>query len=132
MKQLLAHLPNRQQVFFRGDSGFFNGKLFDLLEQLGHRYLVKVKLKGLKQLLIGQLWQPIKGKPGWEYCEFWHQCGSWTRKNRKRTEKGDRFIFSLSSDDQGLLTQGVVRFFLKPPLQTFRWQSTGLAEWPHV
>ncbi len=47
--QLLAHLPKSQTILFRGDSGFFNCQLFDLLDGFGHRYLVKVKLKGLKK-----------------------------------------------------------------------------------
>ncbi|MCI5140028.1 MAG: IS1380 family transposase, partial [Candidatus Electrothrix sp. AR1] len=51
-KQLLAHLPNKTKILFRGDSGFFSGGLLDLLEKYGHGYLIKVKLKGLKQLLM--------------------------------------------------------------------------------
>lgn len=82
MKQLLAHLPKKQQILFRGDSGFFNGKLFDLLDSHYNGYLVKVKLKGLKELLIGQEWNVIPGQPGWEQCIFWHQCGNWNRSRR--------------------------------------------------
>ena len=82
-KQLLAHLPKDQTILFRGDSGFFNGKLFDLLDRYNHRYLVKVKFKGLKELLFSQTWKSIPGKPGWEQCVFWHQCGG-----RSRTDTG--------------------------------------------
>ena len=32
-KQLLAHLPKRTRILFRGDSGFFVGALLDLLDQ---------------------------------------------------------------------------------------------------
>jgi hypothetical protein len=103
-KQLLAHLPKRQTILFRGDSGFFNGLLFDLLDALGHRYLVKVKLKGLKKLLIAQCWETIPGRPGWEQCIFWHQCGNWTHPRRfvavrqeKKREKnaGNGELFEL-------------------------------------
>jgi hypothetical protein len=69
-KQLLAHLPNRTRIVFRGDSGFFVGALLDLLDQGRHGYLIKVKLKGLAQLLAGQHWKPIIGQPGWEQCSF--------------------------------------------------------------
>ena len=77
-KQLLAHLPNRSRILFRGDSGFFVGALLDLLEEGGHGYLIKVKLKGLKKLLSGQKWEPIPNHPGWEQCRFFHQCASWS------------------------------------------------------
>jgi hypothetical protein len=81
-KQLLAHLPKRQTILFRGDSGFFNGNLFDLLDRFGHGYLVKVKLKGLKELLFAQTWELVPGQPGWEQCVFWHQCGNWMSARR--------------------------------------------------
>jgi hypothetical protein len=49
-RQIFVNLPSRiSHVFFRADSGFFNGKLFDLLEEIGWTYLVKVKFKGMKQ-----------------------------------------------------------------------------------
>lgn len=78
-KQLLAHLPNKTKILFRGDSGFFSGGLLDLLEKYGHGYLIKVKLKGLKQLLMAQQWTPIPKQPGWEQCVFMHQCGTWSK-----------------------------------------------------
>ncbi|MCP4490669.1 MAG: IS1380 family transposase, partial [Gammaproteobacteria bacterium] len=78
-KQLLAHLPNKTRILFRGDSGFFSGVLLDLLEKYGHGYLIKVKLKGLKQLLIAQQWTPVPRQPGWEQCVFMHQCGTWSK-----------------------------------------------------
>lgn len=77
MKQLLAQLPENQRILFRGDSGFFVGMLLDFLDQLGHGYLIKVKLKNLVPLLSRQKWQAIEGKPGWEQCEFWHCCHGW-------------------------------------------------------
>lgn len=107
-KQLLAHLPKNQTILFRGDSGFFNGNLFDLLDQNNHRYLVKVKLKGLKELLFSQTWENIPGKPGWEQCVFWYQCGSWTcarrfvavRQERKQEKKAaNRQLFEVKEYD---------------------------------
>ncbi len=99
-KQLLAHLPKSQTILFRGDSGFFNGKLFDLLDRFGHGYLVKAKLKGLKELLFAQTWELVPGKAGWEQCVFWHQCGNWkvarrfvavrqARKSEKKSGNGN-------------------------------------------
>ena len=77
-KQLLAHLPNRTRILFRGDSGFFVGDLLDLLDHEGHGYLIKVKLKGLVELLSGQQWEAVPGQPGWEQCMFYHQCATWS------------------------------------------------------
>jgi hypothetical protein len=54
MKQLLAQLPDYHRLVFRADSGFFVGALMDLLDLGGHGYLIKVKLKGLAQLLAQQ------------------------------------------------------------------------------
>ena len=77
-KQFLAHLPNRTRILFRGDSGFFSGVLLDLLDQGGHGYLIKVKLKGLAGLLSGQHREPVPGQSGWEQCTFFHQCTAWS------------------------------------------------------
>lgn len=81
-RQLLAHLPNRMRIIFRGDSGYFVGDLLDLLDTRGHGYLIKVKLKNLAALLSSQSWKAIKGNPGWEQCEFEYRCGSWARSRR--------------------------------------------------
>ena len=44
MKQTIAALPSCvKRIFFRADSGFFNGNLFDLLENDKHEYLVVEK-----------------------------------------------------------------------------------------
>ncbi|MDD3815936.1 MAG: IS1380 family transposase [Desulfocapsaceae bacterium] len=107
-KQLLAHLPESQTILFRGDSGFFNGNLFDLLDQFGHSYLVKVKLKGLKELIYSQLWEAIPGRQGWEQCMFWHQCANWTQARRfvavrqereKEKKSGNGELFELKEYD---------------------------------
>lgn len=90
MKQLLAHLPNKVRIVFRGDKGFFAGALLSLLESLGHGYLIKVKLKGLAGLLATQAWSAIGGHEGWEQCEFFYRCGDWENPRRfvaVRTEK---------------------------------------------
>jgi len=49
LKEVQSSLPrNVRKVFFRADSGFFSGELFDLLESFFWDYLVKVKLKTWK------------------------------------------------------------------------------------
>lgn len=78
VKQLLAHLPSRMRLIIRADSGYFAGALLDLLDSLGHGYLIKVKLKNLNRLLAQQHWSAIPGQPGWEQCRFTHRCGDWS------------------------------------------------------
>lgn len=107
MKQLLAQLPDSQRIFLRGDSGFFAGALLDYLDSLGHGYLIKVKLKNLVALLSSQQWQPIKGKPGWEQCEFWYHAGDWkasrflvaVRQKKPRTYSPQKGLFEEQDYD---------------------------------
>ncbi len=84
LKEVKAYLPNTiEDVFFRADSGYFSGKLFDLLEAYNWDYLVKVKLKNLKQLLGKQDWAQAGGlKDVWS-CEFYYTTKSWGGKKRK-------------------------------------------------
>ncbi|MBC8184127.1 IS1380 family transposase [candidate division KSB1 bacterium] len=83
IKQCVALLPPTiNDVFFRADSGFFNGVLFDLLEELGWTYLVKVKLKNLKTLLGSQIWHVLENEPHIAICEFDYKAKSW-KKSRK-------------------------------------------------
>ncbi len=62
LKEVQTSLPRDiRKVFFRADSGFFSGELFDLLESFCWDYLVKVKLKNLEDLLKAQKWTDVKG-----------------------------------------------------------------------
>lgn len=62
LKEVKSSLPETiKKVFFRADSGYFSGELFNLLESYGLDYLVKVKLKNLEKLLQSKTWEPIKG-----------------------------------------------------------------------
>lgn len=108
MEQLLFHMPNKSKIIFRGDSGFFNNKLMNLLEERGHGYLLKVKLKGLVGLLETQQWTPVKNQPGWEQCEFQHMCGTWNRSrrfvavrqvNEEKTKSAQQNLFGLKEYD---------------------------------
>jgi hypothetical protein len=82
MKQLVVHMPQRMRIVFRGDSGYFVGELLEWLDSKGYGYLIKVKLKGLAVLLDKQDWHVIPNTPGWQQCEFIHQCGAWSRGRR--------------------------------------------------
>ncbi len=85
IKQTRALLPdNIKQVFFRADSGFFNGLLFDLLEVLHWTYLVKVKLKNLKAQLEKQTWYVLPDNPNIAICDFQYKGKDWTTSRTLR------------------------------------------------
>ena len=83
MLQTLSILPSKvRQIFFRADSGFFNGALFDLLEEKGHQYLVKVKLKNLTDLLKKQAWEKISQTVS--ISEFEYKAKEWKVSRKLR------------------------------------------------
>ena len=78
LQEVKASLPQAiEKVFFRADSGFFSGELFDLLESFNWDYLVKVKLKNLEKLLQSQAWVSIKGDVA--ICEFTYKANGWSK-----------------------------------------------------
>ena len=83
LKEVQASLPKEvTKVFFRADSGFFSGKLFDLLESFQWEYLIKVKLKNLNKLLLSQTWLIVDGLKDVAICEFSYKAKGWS-KDRK-------------------------------------------------
>jgi hypothetical protein len=83
MKECKEKLPNAiRKVIVRGDSAFFRGDLLTFLEENGYEYAIKVKMKGLGQLLWGKLYSEIKGKPGYSKTEFLYQCHGWKEPRR--------------------------------------------------
>jgi hypothetical protein len=84
LKEIKASLPQTiKKVFFRADSGFFDGSLFDLLEFFGWDYLVKVKLKNLIQIIKNQTFIELFGHNDIAICEFEYSAKSWNGKLRK-------------------------------------------------
>lgn len=80
LREVKASLPkNIKKVFFRADSGFFSGDLFDLLELFGWDYLVKVKLKNLEKLLQAQTWISVPDNKDIAVCSFSYQAKGWER-----------------------------------------------------
>ena len=94
VRQTAASLPAVvSSVFFRADSGFFSGPLFDLLEELQWSYLIKVKLKGLKKLLETQAWTLHETNPNVAWCEFEYKATKWKQARifkAIRTLKGNK------------------------------------------
>lgn len=85
LKQTKVYIPTAvSTVFFRADSGFFSGELFDLLEEYQWEYLVKVKIKNLTTLLKSQTWELVSPEKGISICEFTYQSKSWKKKRTLR------------------------------------------------
>ena len=89
LKQTVNYIPDGVKIFFRADSGFFNGALFDYLESLGWDYLVKVKFKGLSEFLKKQRWTLLDGHSATWVCGFSYKAKGWTKA---RTLKAVRRI----------------------------------------
>ncbi len=80
LKEVQSSLPrNTRKVFFRADSGFFSGKLFDLLESFSWDYLVKVKLKNPEKLLEAQVWIEIRNNKEVAICSFSYKANGWEK-----------------------------------------------------
>jgi len=110
MRQLVVHMPQQMRIVFRGDSGYFVGELLEWLDAKRNGYLIKVKLKGLVGLLDKQAWHAVPNTPGWQQCEFIHQCGTWSRGRRfvavRRLKKEDNDSIQVQ-----LLTEPVYDYF---------------------
>jgi len=92
----------------RGDSAFFDGDLFDFLEEKRSAYIVKVKMKGLVPFLERQSWRKAKNKPGYETTEFTHACTGWKKSRRfvairEVTEEEDKGLNSPSKKIKNLV-----------------------------
>jgi len=71
IRQINAHVPtNIGKIFYRCDSGFFDNQLIQTMEDAGNDYLIKVKLKGLVQLLKPLNWDKIEGQANMWSTEF--------------------------------------------------------------
>jgi hypothetical protein len=72
------------KVFFRADSRFFSGNLFDLLESFSWDYMVKMKLKNLDDLIKIQDWTDVEDARYVAIFEFSYQAKS---RQDSRTRK---------------------------------------------
>ncbi|NQU88234.1 MAG: IS1380 family transposase [Mariniphaga sp.] len=107
LKEVKASLPkNIAKVFFRADSGFFSGGLFDLLESFNWYYLVKVKLKNLKRLLQLQTWLEIEGQKDVAICEFIYTAKGWSKPRILRAMRSVKEYVQVSYLGQKQIVPG--------------------------
>lgn len=83
-----------EKIFFRADSGFFKGELFDLLEELGWDYLIKVSFMNLSKLLKARQWKQINANLS--ICEFSFKGRSW---KRERILKAVRILTGYAEEE---------------------------------
>jgi hypothetical protein len=84
IKQALSMIPKGiSSLLVRADRGYFDGKLISVIESYPNvRYLIKVRMRNLNDLLRRQDWDKIPSMPGWEMTEFYYQAKSWDRPRR--------------------------------------------------
>lgn len=81
LKQLFCYIQIGLKIIFRADSGFFDGKILDCLDEKGHGYLVKAK--HLESIIAKQTkWEKVKGHRDFEQTEFYHKCYGWSKERR--------------------------------------------------
>ena len=102
LKECLSKVPKRVwSIVLRADSAFFDGKLLAFAESRGLKYVIKVAMKGLLEVLESQSWHRIKNRPGWESTTFIYQCGDWPRP-RKFVAVKQRIESDKAHDNQAM------------------------------
>lgn len=118
MKECRERLPKGDfKYLFRADSGFFSDGFLSEAERLNSMYLVKVKLRNLRELLVKQQWEKIPGLPNISYCEFYHQCNGWL--------KGRKFVAIRTLKD--VITEG---YLFPQYIYEYQCFATNLEEAP--
>jgi hypothetical protein len=83
LRETLAQLPKRVwKVLVRADSAFFS---IEFLRELHRRccgYVVKVKIRGWKEICAAQVWQKAHGQEGVWTAEFFHKLPGWKTARR--------------------------------------------------
>jgi len=68
---------------FRADSGYFGGELLKWLEGNNSGYLVKVRMRGLTNMLSQREdWKAVPSHAGWEQTVFEYACTNWSKARR--------------------------------------------------
>ncbi len=72
-----------KKLVFRMDSGFFDGRIFDVIEEMkGAFFLVKAKMKNLAAFLENRGWTAVPDRSGWEQAEFEYRAHGWKHARR--------------------------------------------------
>jgi hypothetical protein len=85
IKEILGRMTEEiEELILRADSGFFDESLIEELESRKGKvqYIIKVKLKNLRQILMKQEWESIPEIEDIQMSEFYYRCNSWKSPRR--------------------------------------------------
>lgn len=102
LKECLALVPKQVwRVVVRADSAFFSGALIRMLEKRGCGYVIKVKIRGWKQLCAGLNWQKVRGREDVWTAEFDHDVPGCAGPRRLVAIR--RLVGMLTPENDGVL-----------------------------
>lgn len=85
IKEILGRITEEiKELIVRADSGFFDDALIEELEtsKRNLQYIIKVKLKNMRQMLLKQDWESIPEMEDMQMSEFYYRCESWKSARR--------------------------------------------------
>jgi hypothetical protein len=83
LKESLAQLPKRiWKVIVRADSAFFCIEFIRELHRHTCSYVLKVKIRGWRELCAGKHWKKARGQEGVWTTEFYHKFKGWDKPLR--------------------------------------------------
>jgi hypothetical protein len=102
LKECLALLPKQVwRVLVRADSAFFSAAFITALEMLRCGYVIKVKIRGWREICAGQVWRKVAGQEGIWTTEFQYQPKGWKRPHRFVAVR--RLVGMLTPEKDGVL-----------------------------
>jgi len=102
LKECLALLPKKVwRVVVRADSAFFSAAFVLALEMLRCGYVIKVKIRGWKNICAGQVWRKVPGQEGIWTTEFDYTIKGWDRPRRFVAVR--RLVGMLTPEKDGVL-----------------------------
>jgi len=102
LKECLSLLPKQVwRVVVRADSAFFSGAFVRALERLHCGYVIKVKIRGWKEICARQVWRKVPGQEGLWTAEFEHTVKGLDRPRRFVAVR--RLVGMLTAEKDGVL-----------------------------
>jgi len=112
LKECLALLPKQVwKVIIRADSAFFSAAFIRALETLSCGYVIKVKIRGWKEICAAQAWRKVPGQEGIWTAEFEYGIKGWNRSRHfvavrrlvgMQTPEKDGVLFEIPEYSYGL------------------------------
>ncbi len=81
IRQAFSLMPKKiSNLMVRADSGFFSDKIISAIEQRKNtKYLIKIKLKNMTEVLVCQKWYSVPGMPNIQICDFEYRPKTWKK-----------------------------------------------------